>query len=180
MERHALKKCSKCREEKSVSEFHKNRSKPGGTHSYCKACAKVMNAAYTGNPAVRAAILDRGTKRCSICKQELPLDHFAANKRSVDGFDHRCGYCHKSSAQVRLYGITLAQKEGMLAAQGGVCSICGTDSPGPKGWHTDHCHTSLKVRGVLCDNCNRALGFAKDNPTILRTMAAYIEMHAVI
>lgn len=39
----------------------------------------------------------------------------------------------------------------------------------------DHNHTTGKTRGLLCDNCNWTVGHAKDNPAILRNLAAYLE-----
>lgn len=78
----------------------------------------------------------------------------------------------------RSYGITLQQKADMLAAQGGCCAICGTDSPGSKkGWHIDHCHDTKKVRGVLCHHCNVAAGASKDDPVRLRAIADYLDRH---
>lgn len=180
MERHALKTCSKCGEVKDVSEFHRDRKSPDGRRTLCKACVEVWSAARASNPEARASTITKGTKTCSTCKCELPLGVFTLNKRQPDGYHYRCKVCDQSHKQLRNYGITQVQKDEMLAAQGGVCAICGTDSPGSTGWHTDHCHDSLKVRGILCIRCNRVIGIANEDPVILRTMAAYIEMHAVI
>jgi hypothetical protein len=41
----------------------------------------------------------------------------------------------------------------------------------------DHCHKTGKIRGLLCQNCNRALGKFKDSPDLLRKAAEYIEKH---
>ena len=59
------------------------------------------------------------------------------------------------------YGITLAQYDEMLAAQNGKCKICGSDKAGTIGQNfaVDHCHTTGKVRGLLCINCNARLGW---------------------
>lgn len=52
------------------------------------------------------------------------------------------------------------------------CDVCGSDSS-VICW--DHCHKSGEFRGWLCRNCNLALGFSKDNPDLLRKLAAYLE-----
>ena len=62
------------------------------------------------------------------------------------------------------YGITLKEWNRMLARQGHRCAICRADSPGTsKGWHTDHNHVTGRVRGILCKNCNTALGLLGDD-----------------
>lgn len=66
--------------------------------------------------------------------------------------------------------------EARLEEQGNVCAICGTDKPGGKGqFHADHNHETNLPRGVLCHNCNVALGNFKDNPEILKAAVEYLE-----
>lgn len=73
------------------------------------------------------------------------------------------------------YGITLEQRDQMLADQDGKCAICRTDSPPTvSGWHVDHCHAANEVRGILCQHCNNMLGMAKDNIAILERAIAYL------
>ena len=58
------------------------------------------------------------------------------------------------------YGITLADYDRMESEQGGKCKICSTTEPKGMGrWHVDHCHSTGKVRGLLCNNCNTKLGW---------------------
>jgi hypothetical protein len=73
------------------------------------------------------------------------------------------------------YKITLAAWTALLDAQQGRCAVCRTDEPGKRGWQTDHCHTTKRVRGILCMPCNIALGVANDDPARLRALAAYLE-----
>ena len=78
----------------------------------------------------------------------------------------------------RCYGITLEDFNEMLVEQGGVCAICRKDEPGGRHgeFHVDHCHDTGKVRGLLCDACNRMLGFARDNDRTLNRAGEYLRM----
>lgn len=78
---------------------------------------------------------------------------------------------------LRKYGITQAQYDELLIDQKERCPICGTGDPGAKGWCIDHCHDTDKVRGLLCNQCNTALGLMKEDPSALLAMVAYIEKH---
>lgn len=61
----------------------------------------------------------------------------------------------------------------------GPCDICGTTKPGGHGskngrFHVDHCYKSLRIRGVLCANCNQGLGKFKDDPKMLDLAISYL------
>lgn len=75
------------------------------------------------------------------------------------------------------HGITLDEYNAMLAAQNGRCAICFA-LPEKKRLSIDHCHATLKIRGLLCAPCNHALGFFKDEPKRLREAANYLERAA--
>ncbi len=78
----------------------------------------------------------------------------------------------------RWYGLTPGQYDRMFAEQSGACAVCLSPFAGQKKRpHVDHCHRTGKVRALLCSNCNTALGYARDRPDILRTLADYIEHH---
>jgi len=81
------------------------------------------------------------------------------------------------------YGLTQAEFEALLEKQGGKCAICNTTNPVGEGNTTakrsfsfavDHCHETGKVRGLLCNPCNRGIGFLKDSPELLETAAKYL------
>lgn len=80
----------------------------------------------------------------------------------------------------RAYGISFRWVLSMLEAQDWKCGICR--EVGFKmldchisGLNVDHCHTTGKVRGLICHNCNRGLGLFRDNPAYLREAALYLE-----
>jgi hypothetical protein len=80
------------------------------------------------------------------------------------------------------YGITVKEYNTMLAKQGGVCAICKEKESSISRWHSktirlavDHNHTTGVVRGVLCNRCNRGIGYLNDDITILRAAIEYLE-----
>lgn len=83
------------------------------------------------------------------------------------------------------YGLTFEAYAAMLEAQAGVCAICLRD-PGKQNaislkvndFCVDHSHVTNKVRGLLCDHCNRAIGLLGDDPAVLRSAASYLESHS--
>jgi hypothetical protein len=63
------------------------------------------------------------------------------------------------------YGITPAQYDDMFDAQEGKCAICTRHQlEFKRRFDVDHNHDTGEVRGLLCHDCNRALGFLKDSP----------------
>lgn len=72
----------------------------------------------------------------------------------------------KESARSRLlrqaFNLTEKQWQAILDHQGGVCAICKRTLRPGSHWHTDHDHKTGLVRGILCSQCNRALGKIED------------------
>jgi hypothetical protein len=62
----------------------------------------------------------------------------------------------------------MADYERLLVEQKGVCAICGRTNPDGRGLAYDHNHASGEPRGLLCDRCNRGLGyFAEDSDRLI-------------
>lgn len=129
-------------------------------------------------------------KTCSVCKKEQPLDNYYNYKNTKDGKSYRCKECdnkarqkwtrdnrERSSLSSRSrnlkykYGITLDDYQKLLSKQEGKCGCCGvaenTANFGVNvslSFAVDHCHETGKVRGLLCNQCNRAVGMLGDTP----------------
>ena len=84
---------------------------------------------------------------------------------------------HRHEMLMRKYGITPAIYAERLAAQQHSCAICKTTTPGGgmQVFPVDHDHATNRVRGLLCNRCNRALGLFKDDAAILHAAAAYLQ-----
>ena len=92
-------------------------------------------------------------------------DYFKINKNKI-----------KSASLLRRYGITLDQYNEMFIAQSGSCLICEThQSDLKKSLGVDHCHTTGKIRGLLCDKCNVLLGLANDSIDILNKAIIHLK-----
>ena len=74
----------------------------------------------------------------------------------------------------KLYGIAPADFDKKLREQGGVCAICKKNTWGKLGPSIDHSHSTGKVRGILCNPCNAALGLLKEKYEIVFNMIKYI------
>lgn len=76
----------------------------------------------------------------------------------------------------KLYGITVADYDAMVEAQGNRCAICQTETITGNAtyWHVDHDHATGRIRGLLCHYCNLGLGSFKDDPELLRRAVAYL------
>ena len=131
------------------------------------------------------------TRECVKCEIERPIEEFDRTKTSRR---QTCKYCrqanyrawyktrkdtseHKKDAHARQikaqYGISIEQYNEMLNRQNGVCKICKKENG--RRLCVDHCHTTGRVRGLLCDNCNKAMGLCNDDPKLLRLCAEYLE-----
>lgn len=85
---------------------------------------------------------------------------------------------HKAERRVtyvnKKYGISKSEYRFMKLLQQGKCAICGGKS-GRGDLDVDHCHSTNKVRGLLCNNCNRGLGHFQDSPEFLASAIEYLE-----
>lgn len=142
-------------------------------------------------------------KQCTKCYEPKPLDQYSISRQGVRGPVYRteCKPCQATRARQwydenqdrakenrrrhqleSLYGLSIAQYEELLLAQGGVCAVCGLDEPNSHGrtgkkfrLAVDHCHETGRVRGLLCQKCNRAIGLLNDNTDLLRKAIGYLE-----
>lgn len=122
--------------------------------------------------------LVRGKPRhyCKECKNKESREWYEKNKERKQELSKQYKHIKKDKDLRSTYGISLEDYHRMLAEQGDCCKICGTHKDTVKrSLCVDHCHTTGKVRGLLCDTCNRCLGLLKDNIDILKNAIEYLE-----
>lgn len=76
--------------------------------------------------------------------------------------------------KAKKYGLNLWQLENLGHTQEWKCAGCGVQF-GYDDSKVDHCHKTGVVRGLLCHDCNIALGWARDNSNTLRRLADYLD-----
>ena len=81
----------------------------------------------------------------------------------------------------RRHGLSIADRQRLFDAQGGRCRICECLEADRRTGrlHVDHCHRTGVIRGLLCQQCNHALGLMSDSPELLRRAAEYLERSRV-
>jgi hypothetical protein len=132
-------------------------------------------------------------KKCNKCFHILPLDSFHKDSTKEDKKVLTCKGCKKqydkakrSSIENRdkrrwinlmqRYGLTKDEYLSMFQEQCGCCKICNTHQLDLKRpLVVDHCHSTMKVRGLLCDNCNNGLGKFKDSEEFLKKAIDYLK-----
>lgn len=84
----------------------------------------------------------------------------------------------RASKLRRKYGLSLDAWNELARQQSFVCAICGTHQMElERGLFVDHNHHTGKVRGLLCNPCNRGLGYFRDNTDLLQKAKDYLDGH---
>ncbi len=136
-------------------------------------------------------------KTCSRCGLLKESSEFNNRARSADGLDHWCKECNSESCReynqseigqqkareraLRKYKLSVEEYNSILKNQKFVCKICKNPETkqrkdgAPWPLAVDHCHETGKVRGLLCNNCNRGLGLLGDTRQHLAAALDYLD-----
>lgn len=174
-----MKRCSVCKVEWPLDQFHRDKNRKDGRHLECRGC-RSRKAPPRPIPT---------EKRCSACRETKPMSEFHAANESVSRHK-RQAYCKPCAAEIgrqrrladpdysrritergyfrayrwrrieQRYGLSRGEYEALLMAQGELCAVCRGTNNG-KHLVVDHDHSSGLVRGLLCGGCNHALGFVE-------------------
>lgn len=134
-------------------------------------------------------------KTCRTCKIEKELTEYGKYTiRGVVRTRNECKPCrvinvtliYKSRPDIRekaniaarkshlkKYGLTVEDFDNMVLAQDSKCAICEEKCD---KLNIDHCHKTGKVRGLLCWNCNTAIGKMKDNVDSFKRAIKYLSV----
>ncbi len=140
----------------------------------------------------------KGYRVCHVCKVEKKYSEFyiknatPTRRTNPHSISYDCKECQKKIRKERYhndpvkarnrdlkrrYGITLDDYDRILVLQNNKCAICNSTSSGKKNnkyFVVDHCHTTGKIRGLLCHGCNVGMGHLQDDVELLEKAIAYL------
>lgn len=162
-----MKTCTKCKIPKEESHFTKRTASKDGLFYRCRECdSKRHKGLYWKDPEASRELNRRRRKenpeRGKLASKKYRLNN--PNKARERHFESK-------------YGISLGERDTLIKDQKGVCGICGFP-PGKRGLVVDHRHATRKVRALLCQNCNLALGLLRDSFEIAHAASEYLKKHS--
>ncbi|MGL4756199.1 MAG: endonuclease VII domain-containing protein [Aeromonadaceae bacterium] len=120
-------------------------------------------------------------RKCTRCGKSKEMSEYPLHKSCVGGRAPVCRRCKTDGSRKKRYGVTSLEYDEMLKRQGGVCAICGSATPktnkgrgGSGSFCVDHCHSTGKIRGLLCMPCNVGLGKFNDEAARLESAIRYL------
>jgi len=152
-----MKKCSTCQGIFKFSFFEKRKDSRDGYRGQCKNC---RSKTYKKNADSRNKQRKKWGEKNPDKLAEYRKRYKLKNGRRV-----------RNQHLVSTYGITIDQYESMLNDQNGKCWICKNSF---KTLCVDHCHSTGRIRGLLCKNCNFGIGKFKDNIKNLENAIKYL------
>jgi hypothetical protein len=158
--------CRKCEQTKPIEEFSKGDG--GNLRKVCNACKAEQHRQWRGRNSEHIQEWHRKYNQ-SPERQEAHRDR--QRRRYHEKQEKETRYQRRLR---RLYNLTQAEYDAKLAEQNGVCAVCGQECKSGRTLAVDHCHVTGEVRGLLCMNCNRAIGWLKDDPKLIQAALEYI------
>lgn len=153
--------CCKCKIEKDISEFTKDKYKKSGYTYDCNICrAERQNIWKKNNPEKIKTVNNKNAKK---------------RKEFYDSEEGKL--CSRRAHLKRMYGITLEDYNEKLIEQNNKCKICNQENTFDRYGvlAVDHDHSTGKIRGLLCYKCNVGLGNFNDNKQLLEKAINYLK-----
>lgn len=179
--------CTRCKKEKSLNDFNKSKRKKSGRLSQCKDCSKSYHVEYyvKNKPKILARNqkwIEENRKRYVANQKESDHRRYLDNREEMLDRQNTNQDRRKKVrfGLLQRYGLTLEDYEHILELQGGMCAICkGPETRKSRLGRTyslgvDHDHDTGIIRGLLCFNCNFALGKLSDSSEVLFRAAYYL------
>ena len=144
------KRCLTCGEEKELTEFYQSKT-PRYNTNICK--------------------ISSYCKPCDIANKRKR--YYANHERELENSKLRKKRYKNVANYYAKYDLSQEDVQAMRDTQNNCCAICKQETK----LCVDHNHSTNKVRALLCSSCNKALGFAREDITVLQAMIEYLIKH---
>ena len=117
-----FRKCSNCKEEKGLNEFHKSKQHPEGHHTRCKVCSILYTRKYYSEHK------EKCLKKMAETYQSRDLSGICVlcgNNQKV--FGKKCGYCQKKS-EITRKKRRAGSRDKVFNKYGDICACCGENN----------------------------------------------------
>lgn len=173
------KLCTNCKNFKDFSEFHKRAASPDGIVTYCRVCVKDIDTKRNEHKLTKPRKQVGSLIHCRKCDQYLDKSKFWRGLT----YCRECSKVVGHAGNLKRFGLTVEDYIDMEKSQNGVCAICKDPEMNKRRLSVDHDHACCPgsgscgkcIRGLLCSNCNTALGNFKDNLETIKAALAYLQ-----
>jgi hypothetical protein len=115
-----------------------------------------------------------GLRHCFRCRQWKPSENFSIDRSRGSGLTASCRECASDASTASRSGLTLAELHEFRKRHDHRCAICGRADG---MMVVDHDHHTKKLRGLLCQSCNTAIGLLGESPDRFASALSYLEVH---
>lgn len=164
--------CRLCGRNRFINCFYLRDSKRKIYRNECKDCIREKRGQKK-----KERRRENVPRACTVCGVEKPASEFNFKQIDLNTRQSYCKSCRPYSPRYSRdrklktkYGITIEEYEALAKKQEYKCAICCEEKP----LQVDHNHANNQIRGLLCGECNRALGLFRDDLNSLKTAYQYI------
>lgn len=159
-----IRTCRSCGESKPLDDFPNDKGTPGGKRWHCKKCRNARRSLWRLEHQSRQTENVRKWRHRNLDRAKAEKAWRDNNKEKVRNYRRKF-----------FTGIPLGEYDRKFAEQNGRCAICQREGPvGNRPLGVDHCHVTGKIRSLLCNPCNAALGNMEDDAERLQKAIAYL------
>lgn len=195
-----IKRCKQCEKMKTIANFSKQSKSFDGLDYICKTC-HAENARKRRIPVPRKKreeYIIPAEKVCRKCYKLKPIEDYGPSPRNRDKHAGACLICSAANRRLKQkkttslenlekalkydYRLTVEEYNQKLAAQNGVCTICGKPETlidkrtnKTRRLAIDHNHQTGEIRDLLCHRCNQVYGRLEEDPELIKALLAYAE-----
>lgn len=182
-----LKQCSTCKETKPFAAFAKNKAMKDGYQNVCKSCQEKRREeqgiiSKTEATRIHEELESSGQMfECRTCHTDKTAKHFYHQRKHGRFFLNtlRCKECECNLQRKKSFPT--ADYDKMLIEQNSECAICHVSDKEHlerfgKKFAIDHDHSDGRIRGLLCANCNRGIGYLQESEAIMLSAIEYLKV----